>query len=326
MISPVIGLAWLAWRFQAGVNAIAGKHAAPANIELLPARFDDQPAFARHSDNLEQLGFSPIGNYEVRAVGQNAQQRTFLRAFLAPDRSAWAVTYELVSLTTVPGARAGAQKVWAEIVSRRSEAESLTTSNGEPPLALLDENPDRPVQRFPGASVAKLWDEHRRALGASYSELTAAEFAPRFTQAWTRAFEFHESRGLYQRAGDKFVATSKLGRRSALEFHFMLRHRTGMRYALLVMAAVLAGSLAVDAADGLHRPFAVPLAAALLGAIFAVLFRHFELPAVLMICGFTLALDRDDGLAIAAFLLVLIQGAVILQRRRAARASARLAG
>src|SRR5213078_3722563 len=145
--------------------------------------------------------------------------------FLAPDRSAYAVVYELVSLTTLPKARAGTQKVWAELVSRRSEAEALTTSNGEPPLALLDPNPDRPVQRFPGADVRELWEEHRRALGSSFSELSADEFAPRFAQAWTRAFEFHESRGLYRRQGDKFVATRKLGWRSALEFHLMLRHR-----------------------------------------------------------------------------------------------------
>ena len=42
-----------------------------------------------------------------------------------------------------------------ELVSLRSDAESLTTSNGEPPLALLDPNPDRPVQRFPGAAVGR---------------------------------------------------------------------------------------------------------------------------------------------------------------------------
>ena len=167
MISPAVGLAYLAWRFQAGVNAIAGKHAAPATIELLPARFDDEPAFARHCAGLEQLGFGQIDNFEVRtAMGQSSTQRTFLRAFLAPDRSAYAVVYELVSLTAVKGASAGTQKVWAELVSLRSDAESLTTSNGEPPLALLDPNPDRPVQRFPGAESVGTASPPFRAMNA----------------------------------------------------------------------------------------------------------------------------------------------------------------
>ena len=58
--------------------------------------------------------------------------------------------------------------------------------------------------------------------------------------------------------------------------------------------------------------------------MFAVLFKHFELPAVLAICGLAVALGRDDPFAIAAFVVVLIQGAILLQRRRAARAAARM--
>ena len=69
---------------------------------------------------------------------------------------------------------------------------------------------------------------------------------------------------------------------------------------------------------------ALPITAALAGAVFAVVFKHFELPAVLAICGLAVALGRDDPFAIAAFVVVLIQGAILLQRRRAARAAARM--
>ena len=325
MISPWVALAYLGWRFLAGVRAIAGRHSTPARIELQPARFDDDSRFAQLCTDALAVGFMPIGDFEIRtAIGTHSRQRTCLRAFLASDRSAYAVVYELIGLTVLPNARTGAQKVWAEIVSRTGDSASLTTSNGEPPLALLDRNPDRPVQRFPGARVAKLQEEHRRALGNSFSELSADGFAPLFTGAWTRAFEFQESRGLFARQGERFVATAKLGLRSALEFHLHLRHRTGMRYALGVMAAVAAVAAAAGFADRLGRPLALPLTAALAGAVFAVLFKHFELPAVLAICGLAVALGRDDPFAIAAFVLVLIQGAVLLQRRRAARAAARM--
>ena len=326
MISPWVALAYLGWRFQAAVGTIAGRHSVPATIELLPASYEDDPGFARHCRDLEALGFTRIGDYELRnAIGPHTRNRTCLRAFLAPDRSAFAVVHELIGLTVLPNARTGAQKVWAELVSRTGESASLTTSNGEPPLALLDPNPNRPVQRFPGAPVARLLEEHRRRLGHSYSELSAEEFAPRFTLAWTRALEFHASRGLYVRAGDRFVATGKLGLRSALEFHLHLRHRTGMRYALGVMIAVALFAVAAGAADRSGARFAVPAVAALAGAIFAALFRHFELPAVLAVCGLAASLQRDDLLAIAVFLLVLVPVAVFLQRRRAARASARMA-
>ncbi|MCA1829603.1 MAG: hypothetical protein ABR567_09115 [Myxococcales bacterium] len=325
MISPWAALAYLGWRFQSGVRAIAGRHSAPATIELLPARFEDDPRFARFAGELAAIGFAPIGDYEIRTVmGAHTRNRTCLRAFLAPDRSGYAVVYELIGLTVRPGARTGAQKVWAELVSRTGESASLTTSNGEPPLALMDPNPERPVRRFPGAPVTTLWDEHRKALGNSFSEQSPDEFGARFTAAWTRSFEFQVSRGLYVRAGDRFVATGKLGLRSALEFHLHLRHRTGMRYAITVMAAVALFALAATAADRSALPYAVPLIAAAAGAVFAVSFKHFELPAVLAICGLAMALGGDEPFAIAAFLVVLVQGAILLQRRRAAKAAARM--
>jgi preprotein translocase subunit SecG len=173
--------------------------------------------------------------------------------------------------------------------------------------------------------VAKLWDANQQARGNSFSELSADEFVPRFIRAWTRAFEFQASRGLYERAGDRFVATAKMGLRSALEFHLHLRHRSGMRYALTVMAAVVAFAFAASAVARSGSPFAVPVMAAIAGAIFAFLFKHFELPAVLAICGLAVALDRDDTVAIVVFLFVLLQGAILLQRRRAAKAAARMA-
>jgi len=42
------------------------------------------------------------------------------------------------------------------------------------------------------------------------------------------------------------------------------------------------------------------------------------------VCGLAVALGRDDPFAIAAFVVVLLQGAILLQRRRAARAAARM--
>jgi hypothetical protein len=116
-----------------------------------------------------------------------------------------------------------------------------------------------------------------------------------------------------------------MGLRSALEFHLHLRHRSGMRYALTVMAAVVAFAFAASAVARSGSPFAVPVMAAIAGAIFAFLFKHFELPAVLAICGLAVALDRDDTVAIVVFLFVLLQGAILLQRRRAAKAAARMA-
>lgn len=325
MISPWVALAWLGWRFQAAVRAIAGKHSAPATIELLPATFDEVPAFARACSEVVALGFETVGDYEVRtAIGPHTRQRTILRAFLAADRSAFAAVYELAGVTVRPGAKAGTQRVWIDFISRDGER-SLTTSSGEPPLALHDPNPDRVVQRFPRAAVARLWDAHRRARGNSFSELCAADFAPRFTAAWTRGFEFQASRGLYERAGDRFVATRKLGLRTALGFHLRLRHRTGPRYLLTVVAAAAAFAFTASAADRSGFAFALPLVAALGGAVFAVGFKHFALPGVLAICALAVALDRDDLLAIAVFLVVLVQGALLLQRRRAAKAAARMA-
>jgi hypothetical protein len=327
LISPALALGYLGWRFWSGFGAIAGKHASPARIELVPARIDEVPSFTAACDELRALGFSPIGDFEVRlAVGRGTTQRTDLRAFLAPDGSAFAVVYELVSLTRLGGARTGAQKIWMELVSRRGENASLTTSNGEPPLALLDPNPERPVERLPGAPARELWAAHRALLGASFSELEPAEFVARFTQGWTRGFEFQQSRGLYARRGDLFVATGKLALRSVLEFHLRLRHRTGPRYAAGVVFAVAVAAAVCGVANLAPWPMAVPVAAALCGASFAALFRHFELPAALFVCALAGALGRDDGYAIAAFAVVLLQGAVMLQRRRAARAQARLAG
>jgi hypothetical protein len=320
LISPAAALAYLGWRAVAGMQVVA-RHSAPAQIELLPAMPPGQdPRFESACAQMLALGFTPIGDFEVRAgIGPNTRQRTFLRAFLSPERSAFGIVYELASLTVTPHARAGAQKIWVELVSRKSDAESLTTSSGEPPLALLDPNPQRPVQRFVGAAPALLWENHRARAGMSAQELTPDEFAPRFTQAWTRSFEFQESRGLYRRQGDRFVATRKLAVRSVLEFHLRLRHRKGPAHALLVCAAVAVAAMAVRVAPW---PAA---AAASAGAAFAVLFRHFELPGALFVAAMGLMLGRDDQLAVIAFLVPLFSGAVLLQRRRAAKAEARLA-
>jgi hypothetical protein len=130
----------------------------------------------------------------------------------------------------------------------RSDRQSLTTSNGEPPLSLLDENPERPVRRFPGATASELWNGHREAAGMSLAELSAEEFAPRFTEAWRRNFEFQASRGLYLREGDRFVATGKIALRSVLDFHLGLRRRTGPAYAAGLFVAVLAASVALACA------------------------------------------------------------------------------
>jgi hypothetical protein len=96
------------------------------------------------------------------------------------------------------------------------------------------------VRRFPGATASELWDGHREAAGMSLAELSAEEFAPRFTEAWARNFEFQASRGLYLREGDRFFATGKIALRSVLDFHLGPRRRTGPAYAAGVFVAVLA--------------------------------------------------------------------------------------
>ena len=320
MISPLAALAYLGWRGYAGVAAIAGKHSVPAQIDLLPgAPLAEDARFTRTCAEFAALGFSHAGDFEVRTdIGKHSKQRTFIRAFLAPDRSAWGVVYELVNLTVMPQARGGAQKVWAEIVSRKSDDESLTTSSGEPPLSLLDANPRRPVQRFPGAATATLWERHRATAGASLQEVTAEEFPARFTQGWTRGFDFQSQRGLYRRQGERFVATQKLAVRGMLEFHLMLRHRKGPAYALLVCGAVAAAAVAVLAV----QPPA--LAAAVAGVVFALVFRHFELPGALFVVAMAVALGRDDVQALCLFLAALFTVALALQRVRAAKAAERL--
>jgi hypothetical protein len=77
------------------------------------------------------------------------------------------------------------------------------------------------------------------------AELSAEEFAPRFTEAWARNFEFQASRGLYLREGDRFFATGKIALRSVLDFHLGPRRRTGPAYAAGVFVAVLAASAAL---------------------------------------------------------------------------------
>lgn len=142
--------------------------------------------------------------------------------------------------------------------------------------------------------------------------MTAEEFPQRFATAWTTGFEFQQSRGLYEREGDRFVATPKLALRGVLEFH--LRHRTGPAYALLVVGAAVLFGVAMRVTND-SRP-----AAAIAGAVFGLVFQHFELPAVLAVC----ALGRDDGSAIVTFLFALILVATLLQRLRASRAATRL--
>lgn len=326
IVSPWAALVFIGWRMWAGVNRLAGRHSTPAEIKLASAQFEDAPRFARECAGFLGLGFERVGDYEVSTrIGPNSRQRTFLRAFLAPDRSAFAVVYELVNLTVLPGAAGGAMKIWANLVSRRSAEESITTSSGEPPLSLHDPNPQRPVHSFPGASPSQLWERHRALAGASLAELVAGEFVPLFEQGWTRTMEFQESRGLYRRSGDRFVATSKLALRSVLEFHLMLRHRQGPAYALAVFGAVTAAAAAMGLANLQLQPLAVPVAAALAGGVFAVLFRHFELPGALFLAAMALMLGRDDPFAILAFLGTLVSAAALLQRRRAAKAAARLA-
>ena len=326
MISPAAALAYLVWRFYAGAKAIAGRHSAPAQIQLQPAQFAEVRRFARLCEELALLDFERIGDYEVRTnLGPNSRQRTYLRAFLSPDRLAYAVVYELVNLTVRPGAQAGAQKVWAELVSRAGESQSLTTSNGDPPLDLHDRNLDRPVQRFPGVPLAELWAEHRAAAGSSLDELDAGAFVERFTAGWTRGFEFQSSHGLYRRLGDRFVATGKLAVRSVLEFHLRLRHRQGPSYAALVMIAVGLGATLMSLAARRPEPEAIPAAAAATGVVFGALFQHFELPGALFVASMSLALHRDDGPAIAAFAFPLILVAALLQKLRAVKAAARLA-
>ena len=117
MISPYVALAYFGWRLWSGVRVIAGRHSAPARVEVLPAQVhDDDPRFAKLSGEAGSLGFARIGDFEVRtSMGAHSKQRTFVRAFLSEDRSAFAVVYELVGLTVTPQARAGPQKVWAEL-------------------------------------------------------------------------------------------------------------------------------------------------------------------------------------------------------------------
>src|SRR5258708_39446549 len=105
-----------------GYAALGGEHPSPARIALAPACFEEHPRFSGACADLAALGFTPIGDFELAVrMGPNTQQKTFLRAFLSADRSAFAIVYELASLTAVRGARAGAQKIWMEMVSRLSD-------------------------------------------------------------------------------------------------------------------------------------------------------------------------------------------------------------
>src|SRR5260370_15144011 len=113
LIAPALAVAYLGWRFYAGAQAIAGKNASPARIDLVPAQFEEAPRFARACDELRALGFTPIGDFEVRTImGPNTRQRTVLRALLAPDRSAYAVVYHLASVPVLPNARAASRRRW----------------------------------------------------------------------------------------------------------------------------------------------------------------------------------------------------------------------
>jgi hypothetical protein len=321
MFSPWIALAYLGTQMWRGYDRLRGRQSAPAEIRLQPSAALEEGHFAAACAELRELGFTTIGDFEVRLQStRSTHQRSVLRAFLAPDATAFAVVYELVSLTVVPGAQAGVQKVWAEFVSRRSEDESHTTSNGDLPMLVHDENPARTVLRLPGLSMRELWERHRAAVGSSLSELDAGQFVELFERAWRRGFEFQASRGLYRRVGDRFVATGKLALRGVVGFH--LQPRVSF-YPLRIAAAVAAGSALTWAVAG-REPASIATAAGAIGAAFAATFRHFELPAAAMIFGMGIVLGRDEAWAIVPFLLVLAVGAIVLQRARAARAAERL--
>jgi hypothetical protein len=291
-----------------GYAKIRGRQSAPASIRLSPAEVPVEGDFARLCGELAGLGFQSAGDYAVGASFAPGQStRTVMRMFLSSDHTAYAVAYQLVHLHREEGASWAARRVWIDLVSLFPGERALTTaSSGE---SVFVPTPDTPVRRFPGVrSAGALWRAHQQGIEkAGFGlpvEVTEADIVPRFERAWTRSFEFQESRGLYRRQGDRFVATGKLALRGIAAFWLPVLEGPAARW-LVRFAAVAAPALAIQAL--LHLSRAPPEQRYLLPAVAGVALGALFSPRIEMWCVLLAGLESwmegadDWGFATALF-------------------------
>jgi hypothetical protein len=275
---PVFAIGFVFIVSVMGYAKIRGRHSAPASIRLSPAEVPVEGEFAQLCGALAELGFQSVGDYAIGAsFGPGQSTRTVMRMFLGPDHTAYAVAYQLLHLHRGEGVSSAARRVWIDLVSLFPEEKALTTASTAE--SIFAPNPDTPVRRFPGVrSAGALWRAHQQGIekvGFGLPvELTAADIVPRFERAWTRTFEFQESRGLYRREGDRFVATGKLALRGIARFWLPVLDGHAARW-LVRFVAVAAPTLAAQALLHLSRAppeqrYSLPaVAGGALGALFS---------------------------------------------------------
>lgn len=140
--------------------------------------WDDPEAVEAHLKALLALGYEDAGCYTIEEI-----EVVRMQALLHPEEAVVAV----ISEHDMAG-------IWVDLMTLWPGGQALTVTNNENPG--MDRPPDKPIHRFPGASVAEL---HANLLAARdpgpYDTLTAGSFAESFERYYREEMEWRAVRG-----------------------------------------------------------------------------------------------------------------------------------
>jgi hypothetical protein len=152
----------------------------PLRIQLVPVDDRAKGRFADyHRRELESLGFTPIGIYDVREM-----PGVTLVAFTQASESVCAVVY-----------RHPIAGVFSDVICVTEERRSLTVTNA-PAGANLDHQPGHDKVYMVKASMKQLYDRlmEQRPSGP-YKRIDSSNFMRVFEDAYAREMEWRKSRG-----------------------------------------------------------------------------------------------------------------------------------
>lgn len=171
----VVGAVIRAW--SAKVRAMLKP---PLRIQLVPVDDRAKWRFAdSHRRELESLGFTPIGIYDVREM-----PGVTLVAFAQPSQSLCAVVY-----------RHPIAGVFSDVICVTEDGRSLTVTNA-PAGADLDHQPGHDKVYMVKASMKQLYDHLMgQCPSGPYKRLDASNFMRIFEEAYAREMEWRQKRG-----------------------------------------------------------------------------------------------------------------------------------
>lgn len=152
----------------------------PLTIQLVPVVDRAKGRFAdSHRRELESLGFSPIGLYEVREM-----KGVMLSAFANSTQAMCAVVY-----------RHPMAGVFADVCILKEDDTSLTVTSA-PAGGNLDQPPGHRKVFMPKASLRQLCDcAMRERAGGPYQRLDSSNFVRIFERAYAREMQWRKDRG-----------------------------------------------------------------------------------------------------------------------------------